>query len=309
MSTYAIHRDFKKLRFVPPQGGLALLIANSILTRMFSRERLPNGIAASDYAMEGYGGGRIRLSIYGPEGPSGSLPCLLYAHGGAFALKAAPYHKALMCEYAAKVPCNVLFVDYRLLPAYPFPTALEDCYAALLWLAANAKRLGVDPRRIAVGGDSAGGALATGIAHLARDRKGPDLRFQMLVYPVLDARQGTESMRTFVYTPGWNSTLNKRMWKNYLANGDHGMRSYASPIEASSFAGLPPAYVEVSEFDCLRDEGKDYADILRANGVETEFVLTKGTIHGFDVFRGSSYAQTIVGARIAALRRAFYPES
>ena len=304
---YAIHRDFRKLTIAPPLGALLLPIANAVLRWMFEREPNPAGVAATDYEIEGYRGEAIRVAVYGPAEARGPLPCLLYAHGGAFALRAAAYHKALACAYAARTPCAVAFVHYRLLPAHRFPTALEDCYEALTWLAREAVRLGVDPARIGVGGDSAGGALAAGLAQLARDRGGPPLAFQMLIYPVIDARQETESMRTFLFTPLWNAILNRRMWKQYLADGDFGMRGYASPIEAASLAGLPPAYVEACEFDCLRDEGRNYAEALRAGGGEAEFVLTPGTIHGFEVFRKSAYARTIVDRRVAALRRAFYP--
>lgn len=140
----------------------------------------------------------------------------------------------------------------------------------------------------------------------ARDREASPICFQMLLYPVTDARQTTESIKEFTDTPLWNSKLNKKMWELYLKNGvAAGKREYASPMEATSLKGLPNAYVEITEFDCLRDEGIHHAEALQKNGVEVEVYYTKGTIHGYDIAEKSEIVQESVTRRIEALRRAF----
>jgi acetyl esterase/lipase len=250
----------------------------------------------------------IDLTIYEPKGIEKNAPCLIYLHGGAFVLKAAPYHKHLVCEYALKTPCKVVFVDYRLAPKYAFPVGVEDCYAACEWVNENAETLGIDKKRIAIGGDSAGGALTAAVCLMSLDRKTPDICFQMLIYPVMDARQNTESIKNYTDTPMWNSVFNKKMWQLYLKNGAPGQREYASPGEAVSFKGLPDSYIEVSEFDCLRDEGIIFADALAQSGVHVELNKTAGTIHGFDIAENSELVHQIVARRIKSLQKALIPE-
>lgn len=149
----------------------------------------------------------------------------------------------------------MVFVDYRWAPRHAFPVGVEDCYAAFQWVYQKAEEIGIDPDKIAMGGDSAGGALAAAVCLMARDRKASKICFQMLIYPVTDARQVTESVKEFIDTPLWNGKQNQKMWKLYLGQGVHPNKAYASPMEAASFNNLPDAYIEVAEFDCLRDEG------------------------------------------------------
>ena len=213
---------------------------------------------------------------------------------------AAGYHYRLAKEYALRARCCVLFVQYRLAPRYPYPIPAEDCFAALQWTLNNALRLGISEEKIAIGGDSAGGALAAAASLMARDRLGYKPRFQLLIYPVTDRRMQTESMRLYHDTPMWNSALSRMMWDAYLPFPSWGNIAYASPAEAASLADLPPAYVEVAEFDCLRDEGIAYARALREAGVEVALCRTKGTMHGYDIAADSRTA------RIAAARRVKY---
>ncbi|PRX75020.1 alpha/beta hydrolase family protein [Cohnella sp. SGD-V74] len=142
---------------------------------------------------------------------------------------------------------------------------------------------------------------------MARD-KGvvPGICYQLLVYPVTDARQTTESMRQYTDTPMWNAKLNKKMWDLYLKNGVEGPREYASPMEAASLDGLPDAYLEVAEYDCLRDEGIQYAEALRRSGVGVELHRTEGTVHGYDLEEKSGITLESKSRRIEALRKAFY---
>ena len=200
----------------------------------------------------------------------------------------------------------MIFVDYRLTPKYAFPVGVEDCYSAFEWVYKHANELEIDNSRIAIGGDSAGGALCAAVTQIARDRNAPKICFQMLVYPVTDARQNTETMKKFIDTPLWDSKANSKMWKLYMRDGDFNQRAYASPMEATSFIGLPDAYVEVSEYDCLRDEGILYAKALEKSGCQVELNKTVGTIHGFELAEKSEITSESVDRRVKALQRVFY---
>ena len=221
-------------------------------------------------------------------------------------LEAAPHHDRLAEQFALRIPCAVIMPKYRLAPRHPFPEPVEDCYAAYEWAVANASALNIDPSRIAVGGDSAGGNLAASVCQMARDRHAPPPCFQMLLYPVTDRRMDSESMRAHRHTPMWNSRLNRLMWKAYLP--EHAARpiQYASPIEAPSLSGLPGAYVETADLDPLHDEGFAYAQALQDAGVAVQSVEVKGAFHGFDLMYSSSIARQCLVKRIAALNQAFF---
>lgn len=205
---------------------------------------------------------------------------LLFLHGGAYVLGDAYVEEARCLHLASESQCLVASVDYALAPESPFPAGLEDAYAALEWLHAHCAELGVVPGRIAVGGSSAGAGLAAALALLAREWGGPPVCFQLLVYPMLDDRMETPSMRmedTALFTP----RAARDAWAHYLGTrqADH----LAAPGRAVDVSGLPPAYVLVAEHDPLRDEGIDYARKLAEAGVPTELHLFPGTFHGFDL--------------------------
>lgn len=307
VNCYAIHSDFKRYANISiPLHPAVLSVMNPVMKFGFDRIRTAAGVRTKKKKIPGYRNDPIEITVFEPDGIGQNAPCLVYFHGGAFALQAAPHHKSLVCEYALQTPCIVVFVDYRLSPRHAFPVGVEDCYAAYQWVCGNAGGLGIDPRRIALGGDSAGGALAAAVTLMARDRKAPDTVFQMLIYPVTDERQQTASMKAFIDTPLWNAQLNARMWRMYLKDGAGSQKAYASPMEATSFAALPDAYIEVAEFDCLRDEGVLYAEALQRSGIHVELNRTSGTIHGFEVASDNAIVRQCIARRIQALRNAFH---
>ena len=200
----------------------------------------------------------VLVRLYRPEGdvPAAGRPALLDIHGGGFVVGAIDMEHAFGAQVARDLGVVVAAVEYRLAPEHPFPAGIEDCYAALAWLHASAAELGIDPDRIAVGGQSAGGGLAAGTVLLARDRGGPPVCFQFLGIPELDHRLETTSMRTFVDTPMWHRASAIKSWEMYLGPDHKGdVSPYASPSLATDLRGLPPAYVTTMEFDPLRDEG------------------------------------------------------
>ena len=315
---WCVHRNRKypvrrELRFVNklavPGWALDLRtakLANRALARMaLDLPALPQGVESWGTQFFTHGGVPIRLTIYRPDGLDWAAPCLVYFHGGGFCLRDAGYIHRYAAQYAQGAQCTVVFVHYRTSDLAPFPTPFEDCYAALRWVWDNAPMLRIDRARLAVGGDSAGGALAAACALRSRNEGGPTLCFQMLVYPVTDSRMQTASMKKFTDSPLWNAQLNRKIWEIYLRDDDNGMPEYAAPMLAADFFGLPPAYVEVEEFDCLHDEGVAYAQALRAAGVEIQLEDVPGTFHGFDFFCGSDAARDMVQKRVQALRCVF----
>ena len=236
--------------------------------------------SAVDRAIPGPAGD-IPVRVYTPNGTA-PFPLLVYFHGGGWVLGGLATHDGICRDLAAGAGCVVVSVDYRLAPEHRYPAAAEDCYAATQWCAAHAGELGADASRIAIGGDSAGGNLTAVVAQMARDRGGPKLIFQLLIYPVTDAACDAPSYREnadgYLLTAGDMAWF----WGHYLGdNKAGGAEPYASPIRAKTLAGLPPALVITAEFDPLRDEGEAYGAALENAGVAAKVTRYDGMIHGF----------------------------
>lgn len=224
--------------------------------------------------------GEIPVRIYTPEGRA-PFPVLAFFHGGGFVIGSLDSHDGVCRELCLESGCLVVSVDYRLAPEHPFPAAPEDCYAATCWLAEHAAQLGGDATRIAVGGDSAGGNLAAVVALMARERGGPNLRHQLLVYPVTDHSFETPSYRDNAEGYMLTRDMMRWFWGHYLGDAAEGLDPLASPLRAKSLEGLPPATVITAEFDPLRDEGEAFAERLMAAGVRTQLTRYDGVFHGF----------------------------
>ena len=258
------------------------------------------------------GAPEVRLRRYRPAGQPadhvGPLPALVYFHGGGFVVGSIDLYDTDCRRIAAEVGAVVVSVDYRLAPEHPFPAPLEDCYAALVWVAEHADELDVDPERIAVGGESAGGGLAAGVALLARDRGGPRLCLQFLGIPELDDRMESESMRTLGADSIPVTTLanGEISWDSYLGAGVRGtdlVSPYAAPARATDLTGLPPALVTAYELDALRDEDIAYAQRLLSAGVPTELHVYSGAFHSCTWLSEAGICQQILGDLVDALRR------
>ncbi len=262
------------------------------------------GIAITDVEVPGPDG-PVPARVYAPEtpAPAGGRPALLDLHGGGFAIGTIAMEHAFATAVARDLGAVVVTPEYRLAPEHPFPAGLEDCYATLVWLHGQAAALGVDPARVAVGGQSAGGGLSAAVALLARDRGGPALCFQFLGIPELDHRLETASMRAFVDTPLWNRPNAVLSWQYYLGGDTTAVSPYASPALAEDLAGLPPAYVTTMEFDPLRDEGIEYALRLLGAGVSVELHSFPGTFHGSALIPTAAVSRRGEAELLTALRR------
>jgi acetyl esterase/lipase len=248
----------------------------------------------------------VPIRIYRPQTPS--APAAVYSvHGGGFIAGDLETEHAFNIDIARELGVVVVSVDYRLAPETPFPGGLEDVYAGLVWTAAHAVELGIDPRRIAIQGTSAGGGLGAALALLARDRGGPHIAFQFLSVPELDDRLSTQSMTEFTDTPLWSRPRAVVSWDCYLGSGRAGAADvpvYAAPARATDLAGLPPAYVSVMQFDPLRDEGVAYALAMLAAGVSVELHLFPGTFHGSMMIQHAVISKREHAEKLAVLRQA-----
>lgn len=245
------------------------------------RKRLPGPPARTqDLSIPG-AGGEIPMRVYYPE-QSGPLPAVVYFHGGGFAMGSIEGHDGLCRTLAVETGCCVASVGYRLAPEHPFPAATLDAYTALCWVHENADELGVDHRRLAIAGDSAGGTLATVAARQAMERRGPPLAMQLLLYPVTDLRT-LDTPSYHELSEGHFVSRTEMAWFRDMYLPDETRRSdpSASPLASDALTGLPRTLVVTAEYDPLRDEGRAYADKLTASGVETTYRCYPGMIHGF----------------------------
>jgi acetyl esterase len=251
-------------------------------TRPASTPTPPEIGAVNDLLAEGPTGA-VPVRIYRPVGAAADalLPGLVYFHGGGWVIGDLETHDVLCRQLTAEARVSVVAVDYRLAPEHKFPAAADDAWAATRWLVANAARLGIDAKRLAVGGDSAGGNLAAVVALMARDAGAPSIACQVLLYPVTDASTESPSYRAFA--DGYLLTLDSMRWfiDHYLASNDQANDWRVSPLRAASLAGLPPTLILTAGFDPLRDEGEAYARALRDAGVRVDYSCYGGMIHGF----------------------------
>lgn len=250
--------------------------------------------------------GKIPIRLYAPSGED-NLPVLVYLHGGGFVLGGLDSHDAMCRSLAAAAGCLLVAVDYRLAPEHPFPAGLDDAFAAVAWTAAQAAAIGADPDRLGVGGDSAGGNLAAVVARRARDRGGPPLAVQLLLYPNTDATLGSASWRDLDGVLLSRAGMD-RDFDRYLPPEVDRRDPDVSPLFAPDLTGLPPAIVVVAGEDPVRDEAEAYAARLRQAGVPVRLLRYDGTIHAFFQMAGvldvAGRAMAEVGA---ALRSALAP--
>jgi acetyl esterase len=267
------------------QGGPALdEVSPAEARQMFEKMAVPvPGEPVAELADRTLPGpaGAIPARVYVPDGVSKPAPAVVYFHGGGWVIGSLETHDNLCRALANRAQAVVVSIDYRLAPESRFPAAAEDCYAATRWVAERGAEIGVDGARVAVAGDSAGGNLAAVVALMARDRSGPALRHQGLIYPVTDPDFDRAS---YVDNADGYLLTRKAMqwfWDHYVPDVAERSNAYAAPFRAEKLAGLPPATVLTAEYDPLRDEGEAYAARLREAGVATTLTRYDGQIHGF----------------------------
>ena len=275
-------------RGLPAVGDIATRRDNSrLLFEVVSqRAGIPvQPVTVTQHTAPADDGHHVPLRLYRPD-RARQGPLVVDIHGGGMISGTLDQNDALLRNLSARSELPVLTPDYRLAPEHPDPTPVEDCYAAMRWAAANAAELGIDPSRIGVMGGSAGGGLAAGVALLARDRGGPAIARQLLVYPMLDDRTLTSDPH-MADALLWSDDDNRTGWTALLgasAGSDADEVSiYAAPARATDLSSLPPAYIDVGGLDLFRDEDVDYATRLQRCGVPVELHVVAGVPHAFDI--------------------------
>ncbi len=303
---YPINREYLPLSlFTPTISRRSIALSNKLYSMPKSLYKDPS-LNITTVNIPGYKDGEIELMLFTPVGIEKLAPCFYFIHGGGFVFEAASSHYKRAADIAKEAECIVAFVRYRQGLDFPFPYPQEDCYAALVWLHEHAGEIGIDPDRIAIGGDSAGGTLAVTSCLIARDREsGIKPLFQLLIYPFLDRRGESESYHKYTDTPMWNSTLSKQVNPLIDPHPEAIPLAYRSPVEADSLEGLPQAYIEVAEFDALRDDGILYSKLLQEAGIDVEFHDTHGTMHGYDYVLRAPTTQLMQVLRIEYMKRKF----
>jgi acetyl esterase len=279
------------------RGGLAAMFTHAAAPAVAAVDRMIPGPTAD-----------IPVRIYTPDGDSGpdGWPVIVLFHGGGFIAGDPDSHDGGARELCAQAEAIVVSVDYRLAPEHKFPAAADDCLAALWWAAEHAGEFGGDRSRLAITGDSAGGNLAAAVARMNRDRGGPPLALQGLVYPVIDPACDSPSAKANAEGYLLTTASMKWMWSLYVNGADDYANPYAAPVAAASLAGLPPALIITAEFDPLRDEGEAYGRALEAAGVPVTISRYDGMIHGFaSCFDITPRAREAAGELAGALRSAW----
>lgn len=256
-------------------------------------------------------GQTIHLHIVKPKGAKGELPVFMFFHGGGWVLGDYPTHKRLVTDLVVNSGAVAVFPDYTPSPEAQFPVAINQAYAATKWVVENGKDIGVDGTRIAVAGNSVGGNMAAVVALMAKDKKGPKLLQQVLLWPVTDADFSRDSYQKFAQERFLTTPLMKWMWGNYLPDLNDRKNKYASPLQAAltELQGLPTAYIQIAENDILHDEGLAYARKLDEAGVPTTITEYKGFIHDYGLLNPLSHIhsiQTSIQQAADALRSALF---
>jgi acetyl esterase/lipase len=284
--------------------------SEKMMAAMKSQMPVIPGVKTEDRTIPGpKGAPDITVRIYRPEKQTGLLPALLWIHGGGYMLGEIDQEDATCKQFVLAANCVVVSVEYRLAPEHPYPAPLEDCYAALKWLSSHAKELKADHSHIAIGGASAGGGLAAGLAILARDRAEVPVMFQLLVYPMINDCNVVPASDTLPDALFWTRESNLMGWRSYLGcePGAKDISCYASAYRATALEDLPAAYITVGDIDLFSQEDTDYARRLIAAHVPTELHVYPGGPHAFDMLVPSADISKRFTADIhRALKRALH---
>lgn len=292
---------------VPDMADVPMPAAREIYTAQLTATDLPVAdVDIDDHRIDGPGGA-LPLRLYRPRGRTGRRGAALYLHGGGFCVGRPQDYDGVCSQLCREADCIVVQVDYRLAPEHPFPAAIDDAWAALQWLSQHGDSIGADTGRLIVAGDSAGANLAAVMALMARDRGGPALRQQTLVYPVVTAAPGQfDSYRTHGEGYTLTTRLMARFNDAYLGAAHVPPDWRAAPLMADTHSGLPPALVQVAGFDPLHDEGLAYAEALASAGTPVSLVTYPGLAHGFISMGGAVTAARLAVSQVAsAWREAF----
>ena len=290
---YPIDPELRRLRHVRAPMNRVFLLFSRVLLKSLPRNYDRKDLDVRKFKADG---GNYHLLLPKNRTQGEPLPCLFYMHGGGFVFPSSPFQRKLVSEYAAKAGIAVIDIEYPLCPKHTHPDAALYCATVIGQVLWNAPSYGIDPNRVALGGDSAGALLALESQLALQKSKCPKPRCLFLVYPVTDDRMDP-SLFEYLDLPGWDAGRNAIMWRYFLKG-----KPYESPLRRADFIDVDRLYVEICPFDCLRDQGKLLYDALRGRVGEAVLREPKGTFHGYDVNRKAAVTEASMEARISFLR-------
>ena len=305
-SRYPIDKGyFPYNRFAASSSLLFINFARTFMKvpRFFKKAK---GLNVEKLSIDGYKEEKFDLYVLSKKDLKDNAPALLFFHGGGFIYEGTTSHYKLAIKYANECDCKVIYVKYNLAPKFPFPYPQEEAYIALDYVLKHAAELGIDPAKLGLTGDSAGATLSVSSLLLARQR-GLEVKplFHLLVYPWLDGKMDSDSMKKFTDTPLWNANLTKKSKHYTNPEGLPFSTEYVSQIESPDLSFMPPCYIEIAEFDCLHDDGLAYKKRLEDAGIEAKLTENKGAMHGYDSKYSYDKVQELWNQRVAYIKEKF----
>ncbi|PKL00316.1 MAG: hypothetical protein CVV56_06980 [Tenericutes bacterium HGW-Tenericutes-1] len=295
---YPIHKDFWWMNYMHMSKNLSLLkIENWMLKIAYSLTSKGKGIIKRQIQVKTRDNHYVQVDLFYPKNKETNSKGLLYLPGGGFIMRATHIHKINLCHLVRRTQSVGMMIHYRLAPKYPFPTALYDAIDVLNYIHTNALSLGLNSDLLGIGGDSAGGNLACGLALYNQDYLHIPIKTLMLVYPGLVKGQSTPSRKNYTDTPMFNASMFPLIEKVYYKNGTLDLEHYAFPMEHPNIHSLGSVYIETAEYDCLVDEGLMFHDRLVKLNISSTLHATKGTVHGYDVVQRSQITKESISKR------------
>ena len=303
---YPIKKEFYPFnKFTAPRSKFVISLARFYMKpprQLFKDKELD----VKKIILDGYKDEKFTLFVINKKDIKPLAPCLMFIHGGGFVFEGSKPHYLNAIRFAKECNCKVIFVKYNLAPKYPFPYQQEEAYIAYRYIFEHAEELDIDINNIGITGDSGGGTLAVTSMLLAHHNNYPHYpKFQLLVYPWLDNRGNSLSNQKYIDTPMWNSKLSKNAGRFTNPNKIKYPAYYVSPVEYDDLSFLPPAYIEVAEFDCLHDDGLLFKELLEKENIPVIYNEIKGTMHGFDTKYNAATSIEAMNNRIAFIKKMF----
>lgn len=285
---YPIRKEFRWLRFVHMTKNLSLLkLENIMVGLMYHLQPVGRDIGKKRISIPTRDGSKINVDLFYPKNIEGPYKTLIYFPGGGFLMRASHYHIQNLCDMVNHSQIMTIMVHYRLAPKHPFPTFFYDAVDVINYLFLNHQSLNIDPNHIGLGGDSAGGNIACGLALYNRDYLKHSIQSLLLIYPGLAKGITNYSRKIYIDTPMFNASMFPLIEKVVYKNGTKELDRYAFPLEHHHLEGLGNIYIETAEFDCLRDDGTDFYERLIKTNATVTLNKTFGTVHGYDIVKKS----------------------
>lgn len=300
---YIYHDDLKKYsKFYVPISKFSLPFLQLVMKSLYAFEKSNKKFTVKKEKIKSFDNKNIKVLVYTPKDIQLNDSCLYYIHGGGYVFNSAPHHFKLAKQMALKLKCKLVFVDYRLAPKYKFPTALKDCYEVYKWIINN-KELNINPSKIIIAGDSAGGNLSLTTTFMAHDNNLVLPKCLVLLYPVTTHGYKTESYLKYNDTPMCNSKDGEKYDKLYYPRPLEELKEYANLVDLEIFDDFPPTYIEVAQYDCLHDDGVLFYNKLVNKNMICKFYEVKDAMHGYDIAIGSKLIDELIEKRIEFINK------